>query len=168
MWRFAAFKISPFVQTGRALYTGKTGVGDKIEPSMALAKSIVPLILEDVAEAAKSGGLKRATMTASLAFVGVGVNTYGTSYERVLQIDSRYNRLKKDDKKAAREFRTKNRTLLSMTESAKRTRTDIKALEKKRDEAKEKGRDSRVKFLDKRIDKKIMRFEERFNRRVSR
>jgi len=81
--RFAQYKQAPFVGLTRAVLKGKTAVGEDVTIPGAVARSVVPLVLQDVREAYIDAGWKAAVGTGGLAFFGVGVNTYAKSEARV-------------------------------------------------------------------------------------
>jgi hypothetical protein len=77
--RMASYKMSPFIGMGRALYTGKTAVGEEVNVPQAMANSLIPLIIQDIRDTYKLEGLGKAATAGGLAFIGVGVNTYEDS-----------------------------------------------------------------------------------------
>lgn len=74
--RFAAFKLSPLVTIPRELITGKTAVGETVTLPETAARSIMPMVYEDIYEAYKQKGWSRAVLVGGLNFIGVGTNTY--------------------------------------------------------------------------------------------
>lgn len=78
-WQLVSYKISPFIGLGRGIYTGKTAVGERVSVTDAMARSVTPLIIQDIEDAYKYGGLQQAVVTGALAFGGVGVNVYEDS-----------------------------------------------------------------------------------------
>ncbi len=77
--RFAAFKLGPAITVPHELWTAKTAVGEDTTRMETIAKSVVPLVLEDIWEAWKLEGVPTAAATAALAVPGVGVSTYRDS-----------------------------------------------------------------------------------------
>ncbi len=77
--RFAAFKLGPAITVPHELWTAKTAVGEDTTRMETMAKSVVPLVLEDIWEAWKLEGTPTAAATAALAVPGVGVSTYRDS-----------------------------------------------------------------------------------------
>ena len=81
--RFAAFKIAPSLSIPLELYRGQTAVGEERTPSQTAVRAMIPLVLEDVLEAATRSGLVAAAVTAPLVTLGVGVSTFPDSEGRV-------------------------------------------------------------------------------------
>ena len=81
--RFAAFKIAPSLSIPLELYRGKTAVGEERTPSQTAVRAVIPLVLEDVLEAARKSGFTAAAVTAPLVVLGVGVSTFSDSATRV-------------------------------------------------------------------------------------
>lgn len=77
--RFAAFKLGPAITIPHELWTAKTAVGEDTTRMETMAKSVVPLVVEDIWEAWKLEGVPTAAATAALAVPGVGVSTYRDS-----------------------------------------------------------------------------------------
>lgn len=77
--RFASFKFGPVITIPRELLMGRTAVGEDVTIMETMAKSIVPLVLEDIWEAWKLEGIPTAVATGALAIPGVGVSTYRDS-----------------------------------------------------------------------------------------
>jgi hypothetical protein len=90
--RFASYKLAPIITVPTQLVTGKTAVGEKIEPVKlpfserelpgqveTLARSTIPLLYEDIYEAWTLQGPGAGVSTAVLAATGVGVSTYRDS-----------------------------------------------------------------------------------------
>jgi len=74
--RFAAFKLSPAVTIPIELVAGETAVGEKTTRLETLGRSVVPLVLEDTAEAWKEEGAVAGVAAGGLAALGVGVSAY--------------------------------------------------------------------------------------------
>lgn len=81
-WRFTSYKLSPLLTLPVELLRGKTAVGEPVTPGITALKSVTPLFIEDVIDAYRIAGLKRAGLAFGLAFTGVGVNTYGNRKRR--------------------------------------------------------------------------------------
>ena len=77
--RFAAFKLGPAITVPHELWTAKTAVGEDTTRMETMAKSVVPLVLEDIWEAWKLKGVPTAAAAAALAVPGIGVSTYRDS-----------------------------------------------------------------------------------------
>ncbi len=77
--RFAAYKLAPSVTLPMELLKGKTAVGEETTPSKTAAKAMLPLWLEDVADAYRDAGAARAAGVGVLTFLGVGASTYKRS-----------------------------------------------------------------------------------------
>lgn len=75
-YQFASFKLGPLITFPMELYTGKTAVGEEIEPSETLIRAITPLLYQDIYQTFKEEGFGRAAWTTGLGAVGVGVQTY--------------------------------------------------------------------------------------------
>jgi hypothetical protein len=74
--RFSAYKLAPSVTVPLELYRGKTMVNEPTTPTETAVRAMIPLVYQDVADAWRLEGAGRAGLTAGLAFLGVGVNTY--------------------------------------------------------------------------------------------
>jgi hypothetical protein len=90
--RFSSYKLGPIVTMPTQLVTGKTAVGEKIGPVKipfserelpgqveTLARSMIPLLYEDIHEAWTLQGPGAGVSAAVLAATGVGVSTYRDS-----------------------------------------------------------------------------------------
>jgi hypothetical protein len=83
-WQLISYKISPFIGLGRGIYTGKTAVNEPVSVTEAMARSVTPLIIQDIEDAYKYGSPQQAVVTGALAFGGVGVNVYEDSRTTVM------------------------------------------------------------------------------------
>jgi archaellum component FlaC len=81
--RFAQYKQAPFIGLTRELIRGKSAVGESRTIPESFARSVVPLILQDIEDAWKDAGFGRAAAVGALAFTGVGVNTFTDSESRL-------------------------------------------------------------------------------------
>lgn len=98
--RFLEFKASPAITIPRELFTGKSAVGDvpppmlswlregitgkkynekKIAPEETLLRSVMPIVVESVADAFRKDGAGKAALTGALEFFGAGTSTYPKS-----------------------------------------------------------------------------------------
>lgn len=77
--RFAEYKLGPAVTVPLEFLKGKTIVGEPVTPSMAAARVVVPMWIDDVADAYRLSGVPRAVAVGGLTFFGVGANTYEDS-----------------------------------------------------------------------------------------
>lgn len=128
--RFAQYKQAPFIGLTRSLLEGKTAVGEPVTVTEAFAKSLVPLILQDVRDAYKEAGFARAAGAGALAFFGVGVNTFEDSENR-LQRDIKKAIADKDFKRVAKKQEELTRL---------RAKNQRRKAQEKRQEALEKAR----------------------------
>lgn len=79
--KYLQFKLNPAISVPVDIATGKTAMGEKMryEPEFAAgytAEHLVPLFLQDMADAVRFQGWKTALSLAPLAFHGVGMQTY--------------------------------------------------------------------------------------------
>ncbi len=77
--RFAAYKLAPSVTIPLELIKGKTIVGEPVTPTQTAARAVLPLWLDDVADAYRKEGAGRAVLVGGLTFLGVGATTYEDS-----------------------------------------------------------------------------------------
>ena len=77
--RFAAYKLAPSITIPLELIKGKTIVGEPVTPTQTAARAVLPLWLDDVADAYRKEGAGRATLVGGLTFLGVGATTYEDS-----------------------------------------------------------------------------------------
>jgi hypothetical protein len=75
-YRFTAYKLAPSVTLPYSLLMGKDMVGDEITPSEAMLGAVTPMVLQDIKDAYKSGGIKTVSIASPLNFLGVSTNTY--------------------------------------------------------------------------------------------
>lgn len=77
--RFAAYKLAPSITIPLEILKGKTIVGEPVTPTQTAARAVLPLWMDDVADAYRKEGAGRATLVGGLTFLGIGVTTYEDS-----------------------------------------------------------------------------------------
>jgi len=81
--RFGAYKLGPAVTLPREFWRGKTIVGEERTPTESAITALTPLFLEDVRDAFRAHGIKRAALVGAATILGVGAMTYEDSEWRV-------------------------------------------------------------------------------------
>ncbi len=77
--RFAAYKLAPSVTIPLEMIKGKTIVGEPVTPTQTAVRAVLPLWMDDVADAYRKEGVGRATLVGGLTFLGIGATTYEDS-----------------------------------------------------------------------------------------
>ncbi len=77
--RFIGFKLSPAVTLTNELLTGRTAVGEPRTRAQTLKNAVKPIVLEDIQEALKLEGKKRAALIAPWVILGGGAATFTRS-----------------------------------------------------------------------------------------
>ena len=108
--RFTSYKLSPGVGLPRELVTGKTAVGEEVTKTETLSQALLPLVVGDIMDSYKTGGLGKAAWVAPLAFLGFGANTYERKTEPKKEASALYDDIfeaieKGNEKWAAREIK---------------------------------------------------------------
>jgi len=85
VFRFAAFKMSPAITIPRELMTGEDIVGQPTSVLKTMANTVTPLVLDDIRDAYKLEGGKRAFAVGLATEFGIGATTYVQSRRTTLQ-----------------------------------------------------------------------------------
>ena len=80
--RFTSYKLAPSLTIPLELIRGRTIVGEPVTPSQTAARAVLPMWLEDIADAYRLEGAGRALGVGILTGHGVGVQTYKDSEYR--------------------------------------------------------------------------------------
>lgn len=77
--RFSIYKLAPAITIPSELVRGETIVGEPVSPAQTAARAVLPLWLDDVADAYRHENAGKAVLVGSLTFMGVGATTYEDS-----------------------------------------------------------------------------------------
>jgi len=91
IWRFIQSKFAPPMQLAADIKKGETFVGEPLElttPSVLkeTARLLTPMVLQDLYDALKYQGLIEGTIGGTLAFQGIGVQTYPMTENKKLKM----------------------------------------------------------------------------------
>ncbi|KKQ11393.1 MAG: hypothetical protein US25_C0087G0001, partial [Candidatus Moranbacteria bacterium GW2011_GWE1_36_7] len=92
--RFSSYKLAPSVTLPHELITGKTLVGEERDPLESVARSVVPMVYEDIYDAYKDGGVTRSVWTGTLNFFGASANTYEKKFNELRNLEEQRTLLK--------------------------------------------------------------------------
>jgi hypothetical protein len=79
---FTFYKLAPAVNVPFTLLSGENVVGEKQGFTETGLRTVTPLFLQEVFDAYQTDGIRGGTLSGPMAFVGVGVSSYGDALKR--------------------------------------------------------------------------------------